>query len=165
MNNNENNFEALRQLLALKRHEVPPPGYFNSFSGEVITRIRAGEAGERSGAARAPGKIHWLVRFLQIFEAKPAFAGAFASAMGLVLLFGIFFAERPDNIPQPLLTSTDQSGVPMASMAPTAFAQASNPTILAFDSTNPVMNLQPVATLFGQQNPLVTPVSFSPSGN
>jgi len=44
MNENENNFESLRRLLAHKRHETPPPGYFNSFSGQIIACIRAGEA-------------------------------------------------------------------------------------------------------------------------
>ncbi len=47
MNENEQNFDELKRLLKLKRHEVPPPGYFNNFSGEVISRIRAGEAGGR----------------------------------------------------------------------------------------------------------------------
>jgi hypothetical protein len=32
-------------------------------------------------------------------------------------------------------------------------------------STNPVLSLQPVASLFGQQNPLAQPVSFSLPGN
>jgi hypothetical protein len=45
MNETEQNFEELKKLLTIKRHEVPPPGYFNHFSGQVISRIRAGEAG------------------------------------------------------------------------------------------------------------------------
>jgi hypothetical protein len=32
-------------------------------------------------------------------------------------------------------------------------------------STSPVLSLQPVASLFGQQNPLAQPVSFSFPGN
>ncbi len=166
MNNSENNFESLRQLLALKRHEVPPPGYFHNFSGDVLARIRAGEASERSTAAeRLSSEAPWLVRFLQIFEAKPAFAGAFASALCMLLLFGIIYAERPENVSQPLLTSTYSGSAPLASLAPSALSQASDPTMLALNNTNPVMSLQPVASLFGQQNPLLQSVSFSPSGN
>lgn len=170
MNKNEDNFESLRQLLALKRHEVPPPGYFHNFSGEVMSRIRAGEASERaSGAQRLSNEAPWLIRFLELFEAKPAFAGAFASVMCMLLLFGIVIAERPDNVAQPLLTANDQPVSPLASLAPTAFAAQSpvqsGPTVVAMNSTNPV-SLQPVATLFGGgQGSMLTPVSFSPGGN
>src|SRR5476651_2395646 len=97
-NENKNNFESLRRLLAFKNRETPPPGYFNDFSRHVVARIRAGEAREPATVsehlfAEAP----WLVKFLQIFDAKPAFTGAFAFALCLVLVFGIVFAERPDN--------------------------------------------------------------------
>ena len=43
------NFDELKKLLKLKRHELPPPGFFNHFSDEVVSRIRAGEA--RGGGA------------------------------------------------------------------------------------------------------------------
>jgi|GEM_PF-564867 hypothetical protein len=39
--------QRLRQLLRLKRHESPPPGYFRDFPGAVVERIQALEA-ERS---------------------------------------------------------------------------------------------------------------------
>jgi len=81
MNENENNFESLRRLLAHKRHETPPPGYFNSFSGQIIARIRAGEA--RAARTDSSSEISWFLKLLQAFELKPAFAGAFASALSL----------------------------------------------------------------------------------
>jgi hypothetical protein len=63
-----------------------------------------------------------------------------------------------------LLTISDQSGAPIADLSPAAFTAQASPTVLALNTTNPI-SLQPVATLFNQQNSLLTPVSFSPSGN
>lgn len=165
MNENENNFEPLRRLLALKRHEVPPPGYFNSFSARVIHRIRAGETDA------AVGVSEWLMRFLQNFQAKPAFAGAFASALCLLLVLGVVFSERPDSsAPPPLLTQATGGSMPLAAVSPTGISQAPEQTMLSSGSTNPVLNLQssfqPVASLFGQQSPFAQQVSFSqPFGN
>ncbi|MSU32509.1 MAG: hypothetical protein EXS25_07610 [Pedosphaera sp.] len=36
----ENDFKALRSLLRMKRNEKPPPGYFQSFTSEVMTRVK-----------------------------------------------------------------------------------------------------------------------------
>ncbi|HEX3857312.1 MAG TPA: hypothetical protein VHY30_08460 [Verrucomicrobiae bacterium] len=158
MNKNENNFDALRRLLELKRHETPPPGYFNRFSGQVIARIRAGEARKSSS------KTSWFVKFLQAFEFKPAFAGAFASALLLMLVFGIAFAERPDSSLQPLLSNSEQSSGSFAAMTPAALPQPTD-SIGMIVSNNAVSSLQPVASLFGQQNPFAQQVSFTTSGN
>ena len=105
MNENENNFESLRRLLALKRHETPPPGYFANFSAAVTARIRAGDARRTASVPnRLADELPWLFRLMSAFEAKPAFAGAFASALCLLLLVGIVYAERPSDIePQPIL--------------------------------------------------------------
>src|SRR5579862_3575660 len=97
MSENENDFEALRRLLALKRHEVPPPGYFEDFSSRVIGRIRAGETAR---------ELPWLLRLLQAFEAKPAYPVAFASALCTLLLFGIVSVEEsPGLFSNPVLGS------------------------------------------------------------
>jgi hypothetical protein len=158
MNENENNFEPLRRLLALKRHETPPPGYFNNFSGQIIASIRAGEVGKSSS------ETSWLVKLLQAFEFKPAFAGAFASALCLLLVFGIVYAERPDSSLEPLLPNSGQSTGSFATVTPSGLPQPVDPIGL-IASNNAASSLQPVASLFGQQNLLAQQVSFSPSGN
>jgi len=95
MNEQNQNFETLKQLLKLKRHEVPPPGYFNNFSDQVISRIRAGEAG---GAATFMDRLEmdapWVVSFLRIFETRPGVVGAFATSLCLVLLLVVVFTEN-----------------------------------------------------------------------
>ena len=77
---------------------MPPPGYFNHFSGEVVSRIRAGEAG---GSQIAVERLHaeapWLVNLLRIFETKPGVMGAFATSLCLVLLIGVVLADRPGS--------------------------------------------------------------------
>jgi len=160
MNENDNNFESLRRALALKRHEVPPPGYFDRFSGNVIARIRAGEA------VKAEGFWSRVISLLQISEAKQMFAGGFAS---LLLLLGIVYAEQPEVVAtsQSLLpTAASQSFAPLASLSSEPGLASANPTDL-LASNSPINSLQPVASFFGNQpqNPLAMPVSFSPSGN
>ena len=168
MKENENNFESLRRLLALKRHEVPPPGYFEGFSGEVRARLRSGEGSRAVSFSERMGEdLPWLLRLVSAFEAKPAFAGAFASALCLLLLAGIFYAEQPDVALQPLLPAVSGTG-PLA-MAPSASSlPASQPDF--YSTTNPVLNTQFASsqlpgTFFGSAGPAVQPVSFTLPGN
>jgi hypothetical protein len=162
MNENENDFDVLRQFLKLKRQETPPPGYFNTFSDQVITRIRAGKL--RVNADDYFSEAPWLLKFLHVFEFKPAFAGAFASALFLLLVFGMVYADRTDSSMQPVLQATDPSAGSFAAVAPAALAQPADSTgIIA--STNPATSLQPVVSIFDSQNPLTQQVSFTVPGN
>ncbi len=168
MNEINNNFEELKQLLKLKRHEVPPPGYLNNFSGEVISRIRTGERGGPQGLAeRLHEDAPWFMDWLRIFESKPGLIGGFATSLCLLLLLGVVLAERPDSVPAGVLASSQpvpDAAPALASVAvPPVGATSDNSGIAV--STNPVISLQPVATLFSQQqNPLLQSASFMPSG-
>ena len=166
MNENENNFESLRRLLALKRHETPPPGYFNGFSSQVLRQIRAGQADPSANLAEELfNHAPWLARLLHAFDAKPVFASAFAGALCLFLLFGIIYAERPDSTPQTLFqTANANSSTMLASVTPTELSPPTDQMGIV-SSTNPVLSLQPMASPFGQQNPLAQPVSFQLPGN
>lgn len=70
--------ERLLRLLALKRHEVPPPGYFDRFADRVVLQIKAGQA---------PASEPWWVRLRDWFTAEPALASSYA----MLLAGGMFF--------------------------------------------------------------------------
>jgi len=96
----QDSFEELRRLLALKRHEQPPPGYFHQFSRQVIARIKAGETAEaESFFERLLSHATWLRSFRNGFEAKPIVAGAFGIGVCSLLVVGLVSSERMDFAP------------------------------------------------------------------
>ncbi len=162
MNENQPNFESLRRLLALKRHEVPPPGYFNTFSRQVITRIRAGETeASTSLSERLFARMPWLLTSLQALETKPVYAGGFASVICLLLVFGAVIAQRPESASQAFLQPATPETAAFASATPAALTQPVNPMLIADNSTNPVFNLQDSSSLFTQV-PSQVPFSAQP---
>ena len=163
MSENQNDFESLRRLMTLKRHETPPPGYFNNFSDTVLERIRIEQAKGPAGFAdELSVQAPWLAALLRAFSGKPVFASGFVGAICMVLFLGIVYAERPDLASEPLVQT--EINPSMASLSPAALAQAGAPMGIT-SSTNPVLSLQPVASNFGQPSPLAQPVSFSLPGN
>ncbi len=63
MNDAQENFDSLRQLLKLKREETPPPGYFNNFSAQIIAQIRSGETAEVRTVAKNASETPWFLKF------------------------------------------------------------------------------------------------------
>ena len=68
----DQNFDQVRRLLALKRYEVPPPGFFENFSTKVVARIAAAQAQPASA---------WWHKLGFDFNLKPAMI----CALGVVL--------------------------------------------------------------------------------
>jgi hypothetical protein len=56
MNDPENQFDDIAQLLRLKRHEQPPPGYLDRLPERILARIEAEETARRA----QPGWLAWL---------------------------------------------------------------------------------------------------------
>jgi hypothetical protein len=117
MSAEQNDFEELRRLLALKRHEQPPPGYFHDFSRQVIARIDAEEAlASQSWFQRTVGRSSWLWSSWKGFEAKPLVAGAFGVGVCSLLVVGLVSSERVDADPAGLSTSRAPSQTFLATM-------------------------------------------------
>ena len=170
MNENQQNFDELRRILKLKQHEVPPPGYFNRFSDQVVSRIRAGEAGASySAIERFEPTVPWLVNLFRVFETRPGVVGGFAVSLCLLLVLGLFFVEYSESGPQPSLAAVAE---PVSQEPVNALASLADPAgapahvsggIVA--STNPVLSLQPATDLFGQpaSSPLFQTAGFDPA--
>jgi hypothetical protein len=80
MDTENEQFEQVRKLLALKRYEQPPPRYFQEFSGKVIARLHALETVR---------PVSWRQRFGLDFEFHPAMIGAFGVVVCGLLLVGV----------------------------------------------------------------------------
>jgi hypothetical protein len=110
MNPEQENIQALRRLLALKRHEQPPPGYFDRFSGQVIARIQTGERAPDSFWERFAFEGTWLQQIWAAFETKPLLAGAFGAAVCALITTGFVFSDRPSNLQPAPLTVLSPNG-------------------------------------------------------
>ena len=107
--------DSLARLLRLKRHEQPPPRYFNDFSSQVIARIERGES-----------RTSWWERFG--FDLRPAMAAAAgAMACGLII-YGVATAGG-DEVNSDL--AAQPSDTAMHGLMANVDAQPAN-------STNPV---------------------------
>jgi hypothetical protein len=170
MNDSGQNFDELKKLLKLKRHEIPPPGFFTHFSDEVVQRIRAGEGRGYTFIERLNDQAPWLVNFIRVFEARPGVIGGFATALCMLLLFGVVLAEHSETgssmlVPAVAGNGADSMATTVATAsAPAQFASAALPSDGGIAiSTN--ASLQPVASMFGQPGgaSLFQPASFAPA--
>jgi hypothetical protein len=109
MSYSPNNLDDLQKLLACKRYEQPPPGYFISFSDKVIAQIEAAESCE-------PGS--WWAQFLSGFDAKPVLVCAYGLAVSSLLFMGFRLSQAFDaeiaavpNVGAPWLAITPGSPI------------------------------------------------------
>jgi hypothetical protein len=164
MSPGQENFEELRRLLAVKRHEQPPPGYFDGFSRQVITRIQAGEArASESFLQRWMSRAPWLQSLWNGFEAKPIVAGAFGVGVCGLLVIGLVSSERIDDAVPSTLSPDSESpqaifaNVPNQSGAGSLFERA----LTDRSVTGSVFTAQSKTSIFDEIRPHVQPVSFS----
>ena len=170
MKQDENEFEALRQLLALKRHEVPPPGYFESFSTRVTRQIRAmNENDEAAAVDHFRTTAPWLFRLLEFSYARPSVVGFGVVGIFLVAALGAVIVNRPDDVAVPaagLLASGTSGSTAGAAALPQSLANVDFTTVASnaddtamSSSTN--MSLTSSGSVFGGSAALAQPVSYT----
>lgn len=78
-------FEALHRLLALKRHEQPPLGYFDDLRERVLDRLALEEDADPED---------WFEALIERFRLRPALVGFFSFALGTFYLAGLGYSGR-----------------------------------------------------------------------
>jgi hypothetical protein len=95
MSTGTEDFEKLRNLMKLKRHEQPPPGYFNGFSTRVLNRL---EREGRPGVWDRLGDMFlWLRAGLGLWEKNPVGAGVFGVGFCGLVVSGIALSQYLDR--------------------------------------------------------------------
>jgi hypothetical protein len=154
MNSNPEDFDALRKLLALKRHEIPPPGYMRELPGKIRNRIERGE-----------GQLNLWDRISGMINMRPSLAYAFGLMMCGTLGLSTVYMVRQEMTQ----TADSSQGLVLRRPAPvTAMANdmdSSAPTIHVANwlrNTNPIAETQPQMSLFGNTDRVVRIVSYQP---
>ncbi len=101
MDEKPDNHEELLKLLALKRHEQPPPGFFDRLPGQITDHIRTDQDTRDA---------NWLLRLFPFLEFRPAFAGVYAAGLCALLLGGIFVASNLKQGEKVFPTTAGQPG-------------------------------------------------------
>jgi len=141
MSENTENFEQLRRLMALKRHEQPHPRYFNDFSSQVIARIKLGETGDDAPALKGMfWEAPWLQRLWAALETKPILAGAVGVAACALLVSGVVYSDRIDSLPVNLVpvAEADSAPVALANVSAANHPLLARPVTLEPSSTSPI---------------------------
>ena len=155
MNSSPDDFKDLRRLLALKRHEQPPPGYFNYLPDKVLMRIERDE-----DLSEYSTWWEWLVRKL---DAQPVLAGAYAFAISGLMLLGFKLSQdlqHEANAEGILLVNGDPNAIQPSPAIQKHFANPAPLLYLTdFTSTDPVLQEPPPATAYRTfQGPTFVPV-------
>lgn len=141
-------FHKLRRLLALKRHERPPQGYYENFLDEFHRRQRV-EPIRRLG---------WWEQLAEFFRSEPLLAARYALAAAAVLLLcvNIFVITNRSSSPTHNAT-TASSQQPFAPVPP--------PSAFAANELRPML----VASNAGPQYILdrvnISPANYEPRGD
>jgi len=150
MQNDFDEFDQVRRLLALKRHELPPPGYFHRFPGQVIARIRSGERAQDLGVlGHWFGDASWLARLWGRLESQPILAAAVGAASCAFLLAGVVLST--ENAETGVATQpTMASSVGLADRASRG-AEVEPVMLAAFEMTNSFGGASASSSLFPAQ--------------
>ena len=149
MDQESKNTFRVERIIALKRYEQPPPGYFHLLPDRIINRIERGE-----------GQSSFWEKWWPSFRVRPAMAYALGLMVCGVLAAGIYCPPKPDQS----ASAGADSSAPGERWADAASTLESRDIPLAgsrwLGSTNPVAAPRTGDSLFPAPQGRAIPVSL-----
>lgn len=149
MNLESDDFEALRKLLALKRYEQPPPGYFNRLPGTILARIEAGET-----------EPSFWENLFSNFVLRPSHAYALGLSFCGMLIAAVLYslqAHPSQMAAQPMPMAAWEYSAPSTTLA----NEDSTPRIHVAGFVPGSTNVGPMPSLFNNFAPRAMSVSYT----
>ena len=150
MNPEPKNIERIQRIIALKRFEQPPPGYFHVLPDRIMTRIERGEGGS-----------DFWEKVFSIFSVRPALAYAFAVSVCGAVTISTMYATRI----QGSVASGPDTGLALNMSSQMGESQPTHARVLHVQdwlgSTNPVVAVRDdSSSLFGAPEAHAVSVSY-----
>jgi hypothetical protein len=150
MNQQPNPLEKVERIIALKRFEQPPPGYFHLLPGRIISRSEKGE-----------GQSNFWETCLAAFSIQPTLVYAFALTFCAAVTVGMFYSPKSEAMAG--ATGPMPESLWAVSQPPAADGESDAPRGLHvvnwLGSTSPVTASE-TASVFETEGDRPMPVSF-----
>ncbi len=148
------NFGALRKLLALKRLEQPPPGYFDHLAGKIVWRLEMGE-----------GESSFWEQLAASFSVRPGLAYAIVATLCGTLAAATIYSLKMERAPADSQFATVDA---WRSASPVLTGQINETRVLHVPNwaagTNAAADTGPAHSLFQPVNLIALPTAFD-TGN
>jgi hypothetical protein len=148
MDHPSNQTVPVEKIIALKRYERPPPGYFHLLPGRIIHRIEQGE-----------GRAGFWETWSLVFRVRPALAYALGLTVCGALTAGLFFSPAMEQ-PAGAGESAPENLWADASPGDSAAQDTALSESRWLGSTNPVTAAQTADTFFPASEARAIPVSL-----
>lgn len=145
---NDPEFQKLRRLLSLKRHERPPQGYFESFLDEFHRR-------QRTEPIR---RLGWWEQLVEFFRNEPLLTARYALATAAVVLLcvNVYVVNHRTALP------TDGKTVASANEP---FAPMPPPGNFAMNESRPMLVASNAGPHYVLDRVNISPANYEPSGD
>ncbi len=156
MSSDQDHYEDLRRILVWKRHEQPPPGFFEDLPTQVRWQIHLLQVQEQSP---------WWQRLADLVDPRPVLLGTIGTAVCGLFLFNLGLGSWEPDQAETLVWETIDCQIPIDNppkeFPRSGYSPSHRSLVIANSSVTPVVSELPGDLWFTGQGLKAQTVSFA----